>query len=169
MPAARFVLPKQIPTFLERYPGVSVEVAMDNTIIDVIAAGYDAGGRYEESLAKDMIAVPIGPRRQRFSKAFRRCVRKESSPLHSRKPRSLCYLCCLDCACSGARFSGHSIRFSAHPFRCDPASSSDRLQTWECWPVIRDHYAVKDMSEHDIYKHIKNLLEERNVRWGRAV
>ena len=45
----------------------------------------------------------------------------------------------------------------------------DRLQTWECWPVIRDHYAAKDMSEYDLYKHIKALLEERNVRWGRAV
>jgi hypothetical protein len=45
----------------------------------------------------------------------------------------------------------------------------DRLQTWECWPVIRDHYAAKDMSEYDLYKHIKDLLEERHVRWGRAV
>lgn len=39
---------------------------MENTFIDVVAAGYDAGVRYEESLARDMIAVPIGPRRQRF-------------------------------------------------------------------------------------------------------
>tara|TARA_R100001244_G_scaffold43936_3_gene39337 strand:+ start:19680 stop:19838 length:159 start_codon:yes stop_codon:yes gene_type:complete len=44
-----------------------------------------------------------------------------------------------------------------------------RLKEWECWPVIRDHYAAKDMSEHDIYKHIKTLLEERSVRWGRAI
>lgn len=66
VPVARFVLPRLIPAFLARYPGVNVEVAMDNTFVDVIAAGYDAGVRYEESVAKDMIAVPIGPRRQRF-------------------------------------------------------------------------------------------------------
>ena len=66
VPVARFVLPQLVPTFLARYPGVSIEVTMDNTFIDVIGAGYDAGVRYEESLAKDMIAVPIGPRRQRF-------------------------------------------------------------------------------------------------------
>lgn len=66
VPVARFVLPHLVPGFLARYPGVSIEVAMDNTFIDVIGAGYDAGVRYEESLAKDMIAVPIGPRRQRF-------------------------------------------------------------------------------------------------------
>lgn len=45
----------------------------------------------------------------------------------------------------------------------------DRLKQWECWPVIRDHYAAKDMTERDLYKHIKNLLQERHVRWGRAV
>lgn len=63
---ARHVLPPLLDGFLARYPGVALEVNMDNTFIDVIAAGYDAGIRYEESLAKDMIAVPIGPRRQCF-------------------------------------------------------------------------------------------------------
>lgn len=44
-----------------------------------------------------------------------------------------------------------------------------RLKEWECWPVIRDHYAAKEMSERDLYIHIRDLLEERHVRWGRAV
>ncbi|SIQ73666.1 hypothetical protein [Aquipseudomonas alcaligenes] len=44
-----------------------------------------------------------------------------------------------------------------------------RLTEWECWPVIRDHYAAKDMGKRDLYKHIKALLEERHIRWGRAV
>ncbi|MFI8579678.1 hypothetical protein [Ectopseudomonas khazarica] len=50
-----------------------------------------------------------------------------------------------------------------------PKKAFDRLRNWECWPVIRDHYAAKGMSERDIYKHIKALVEERHVRWGRAV
>lgn len=66
VPVARYVLPDMLSRFLALYPGVNVEVVMENTFIDVIGAGYDAGVRYEESLAKDMIAVPIGPRRQRF-------------------------------------------------------------------------------------------------------
>ncbi|TBU87159.1 LysR family transcriptional regulator [Phytopseudomonas dryadis] len=66
VPVARYLLPDLLSRFLRLYPGVNVEVVMENTFIDVIAAGYDAGVRYEESLAKDMIAVPIGPRRQRF-------------------------------------------------------------------------------------------------------
>ncbi|WP_405120254.1 hypothetical protein [Pseudomonas leptonychotis] len=44
-----------------------------------------------------------------------------------------------------------------------------RLKDWECWPVIRDHYAAKGMDEDGLYKHIKGILEERHVRWGRAV
>lgn len=66
VPVARFLLPDLLARFLKLYPGINVEVVMENTFIDVIAAGYDAGVRYDESLARDMIAVPIGPRRQRF-------------------------------------------------------------------------------------------------------
>jgi len=66
VPVARFLLPDLLSRFLKLYPAVNVEVVMENTFIDVIAAGYDAGVRYEESLAKDMIAIPVGPRRQRF-------------------------------------------------------------------------------------------------------
>jgi len=40
-------------------------VAAD-TFIDVVAAGFDAGVRYDDRLEQDMIAVPIGPRRQRY-------------------------------------------------------------------------------------------------------
>ncbi|MGP9824050.1 hypothetical protein ACT048_06155 [Ectopseudomonas khazarica] len=43
------------------------------------------------------------------------------------------------------------------------------LKGWDCWPVIRDHYAAKGMDEDGLYKHIKGILEERHVRWGRAV
>lgn len=43
------------------------------------------------------------------------------------------------------------------------------LKEWDCWPVIRDHYAAKGKEEHHIYEHIRDLLTERTVRWGRAV
>lgn len=43
------------------------------------------------------------------------------------------------------------------------------LKEWDCWPVIRDHYASKGLDEDRLYKHLKALLEERSVRWGRAV
>ena len=43
------------------------------------------------------------------------------------------------------------------------------LKELDCWPVIRDHYAAKGKTEHGIYLHIKELLQERTVRWGRAI
>jgi DNA-binding transcriptional LysR family regulator len=86
VPVARFVLPRLIPAFLARYPGVSAEVAMDNTHVDVFAAGFDAGVRYDESLAKDVIAVPIGPRRQRFvAAAAPGYLERNGTPGHPRE------------------------------------------------------------------------------------
>ncbi len=83
VPVARFLLPDLLARFLRLYPGVSVEVVMDNTFVDVNAGGYDAGVRYEESLAKDMIAVPIGPRRQRFvAAAAPRYLAERGTPTH---------------------------------------------------------------------------------------
>ena len=65
-------------------------------------------------------------------------------------------------------FLGNFVSLLARE-RVGAKQAFDRLKEWECWPVIRDHYAAKDMSERDLYKHIKNLLQERHVRWGRAV
>lgn len=66
VPVARYILPGILSRFFKRYPNIHVEVIMENTFIDVVAAGFDAGVRYEESLAKDVVAIPIGPRRQHF-------------------------------------------------------------------------------------------------------
>jgi DNA-binding transcriptional LysR family regulator len=62
--AARLVLPRIVPPFLAAYPAIRIEVTADNQLVDILAAGCDAGIRYEETLEKDMIAVPIGQREQ---------------------------------------------------------------------------------------------------------
>lgn len=66
---ARLVLPSLLPEFLALYPDIQVEVVAEDTVVDVLAAGADAGIRYDEKLEQDMIAVPIGPRTQRFAMA----------------------------------------------------------------------------------------------------
>jgi DNA-binding transcriptional LysR family regulator len=67
--AARLTLPAIIPAFLAAYSEIRVEITADDSFVDVLAAGCDAGIRYDERLEKDMIAVPIGPRVQRFATA----------------------------------------------------------------------------------------------------
>jgi DNA-binding transcriptional LysR family regulator len=67
--AARLVLPAIVPMFLSAYPDIRMEVVSEESFVDVIAAGCDAGIRYGERLEQDMIAVPIGPRVQRYATA----------------------------------------------------------------------------------------------------
>jgi DNA-binding transcriptional LysR family regulator len=67
--AARLVLPAIVPPFLAANPEIRLEVIAEDSFVDVLAAGCDAGIRYDERLEKDMIAVPIGPRVQRFATA----------------------------------------------------------------------------------------------------
>ncbi|WP_313133437.1 hypothetical protein [Stutzerimonas nitrititolerans] len=51
-----------------------------------------------------------------------------------------------------------------------PAKKAFRvLKEWDCWPVIRDHYAGKGMTDLMLFAHIEKLLQERHVRWGRAI
>lgn len=54
------LLPK-LSAFLQAYPDVQIEMVIDYGFVDIIAERYDAGVRYGETLARDMIAVRIGP------------------------------------------------------------------------------------------------------------
>jgi DNA-binding transcriptional LysR family regulator len=66
---ARLVLPSIVAPFLKAYPDIRLEIIVEDGFVDVLAAGCDAGIRYDERLEQDMIAVPIGPRVQRFATA----------------------------------------------------------------------------------------------------
>ncbi|SIT49028.1 putative transcriptional regulator [Paraburkholderia piptadeniae] len=66
---ARIVLPPIIAPFLDAYPDIRVEVVVEDGFVDVLSIGCDAGIRYDERLEQDMIAIPIGPRVQRFATA----------------------------------------------------------------------------------------------------
>lgn len=91
--AARLVLPAIVPPFLAAYPGIRLEVIAEESFVDVLAAGCDAGIRYEERLEQDMIAVPIGPRVQRFATAASRAyLDRHGRPEH---PRDLLGHACL--------------------------------------------------------------------------
>ncbi|WOS64432.1 LysR family transcriptional regulator [Sinorhizobium fredii] len=63
---AREILPGIVGPFLQAHSAIVLEVTAEDGFIDVLAAGFDAGVRYEERLEKDMIAIPIGPRVQRY-------------------------------------------------------------------------------------------------------
>ena len=100
--AVRLVLPAIVPRFLAAFPEIRLEVIADDSFVDVLAAGADAGIRYDERLEQDMIAVPIGPRVQRFATAAAPAyLDRRGRPKH---PREL-----LDHACIRGRFSSGSM------------------------------------------------------------
>lgn len=59
-PAARALMDRIVPTFLQRYPGIHVDLVVEGRLVDIVAEGFDAGVRLGESLPRDMVAVPFG-------------------------------------------------------------------------------------------------------------
>ena len=58
--ADTILLPK-LTKLLQKYPDIKVEIVVENALTDIVAQRYDAGVRSGEQVAKDMIAVRIGP------------------------------------------------------------------------------------------------------------
>ncbi len=100
--AARLILPRIVPPFLAAYPDIVLEVIAEDSFVDMLATGCDAGIRYDERLEQDMIAIPIGPRQQRYATAASPAyLDRRGRPDH---PRDL-----LDHACLRGRFSGGAM------------------------------------------------------------
>jgi DNA-binding transcriptional LysR family regulator len=100
--ASRLVLPRIVPGFLAAFPDIRLEVTAEEGLIDVFAAGCDAGIRYEERLEQDMVAIPIGPRWQRaVAAASPAYLARHGRPAH---PRDL-----LQHACLRARFASGAL------------------------------------------------------------
>ncbi|MDR3372251.1 MAG: LysR family transcriptional regulator [Ancalomicrobiaceae bacterium] len=99
---AKLVLPTIVPGFLAAYPDIRLEIFAEDTFVDLVASGCDAGVRYDERLEQDMIAVPIGPRVQRYALAAAPAyLARFGVPTH---PRDL-----LDHACVHGRFSSGAV------------------------------------------------------------
>ena len=59
--AARKVLAPRLPAFLLEHPDVSVEVIVDDRLVDIVADGFDAGIRLGQTVDADMVSVRLEP------------------------------------------------------------------------------------------------------------
>lgn len=59
--AVETLLMPMLPGFTVRYPDIQLDIDVDDSFVDIVARGYDAGIRFAGSVDKDMIAVAIGP------------------------------------------------------------------------------------------------------------
>ena len=116
--AARLVLPAIVPPFLAAYPDIRLEVITDDNFVDVLATGCDAGIRYDERLEQDMIAVPIGPRVQRFAAAASKgYLDRHGRPEH---PRDLLAHACLRGRFSSGTMTSWEFERDGEAVRLDP-------------------------------------------------
>jgi DNA-binding transcriptional LysR family regulator len=59
--AVPLLLGPVMPTFVDRYPDVEIDLTVSNRMVDVVAGGFDAGIRYGGTVPQDMIAQRLSP------------------------------------------------------------------------------------------------------------
>ena len=116
---ARLVLPSIVTPFLRAYPDIRLEVVVEDGFVDILASGCDAGVRYDERLEQDMIAVPIGPRIQRFATAASPAyLAANGTPEH---PRDLLAHACLRGQFASGAFPIWEFEREGEIVRVDPS------------------------------------------------
>lgn len=99
--STQIVLLPLVTRFLAVHPGVSVEIVVNNALVDMVSEGFDAGVRFGETVAQDMIAVPLGPRQRSAIVASPEFFRYHPRPL---VPEDLKSLPCIRLRFSNGRY-----------------------------------------------------------------
>ncbi len=116
----RSVLPAILAGFMNTYPDIQVELVIEDGFVDLLAAGSDAGVRYDERLERDMVAVPIGPRVQRFATAASPSYLQARG--HPEHPRDLLEHSCLRGQFAGGALSTWEFERDGEIIRIDPVA-----------------------------------------------
>lgn len=91
--AVQSVLWPKLAKFLLKYPDIKVEISIDYGLTDIVAERYDAGVRFGEQVAKDMIAVRIGPDVRFAAVAAKSYFARHAPP---EAPQDLIGHCCIN-------------------------------------------------------------------------
>lgn len=79
--AAKSILAPALVPLLARYPDLRVELSAEAGFVDIVAERFDAGVRLGETVAQDMIAVPIGPEMRMAAAAAPAYLARHAAPL----------------------------------------------------------------------------------------
>ena len=85
--AATMLLAPALPSFIERYPHIEVDVVVSNDMVDVVEAGADAGIRYGGTVPEDMVAQRLSPDMRWVATSAPSYFERFGTPLH---PNDLC-------------------------------------------------------------------------------
>ena len=78
--AAELLLFPHMGDFADSYPDVTLELVCDNRMVDLVEGGFDAGIRLGESLAQDVVGVPIGGSQRMVTFASPRYLKGRTLP-----------------------------------------------------------------------------------------
>lgn len=78
------VLQPILRRFLERYPDIRIDLDIDNTLINIVGRGFDAGVRFGDLVERDMVAVKIGPPIAAWILAAPDYLLRRGTPTHPR-------------------------------------------------------------------------------------
>ena len=82
--AADQLIAPMLPTFIAAHPDVVVDLVQDDTVVDLVAAGYDLGVRLGEVIERDMVAVRLGPDLRQLAVASPSYLAAHEPPRHPR-------------------------------------------------------------------------------------
>jgi DNA-binding transcriptional LysR family regulator len=100
-PAIDLVLAPMVAPFLKAHPKIDLEIVAESSFVDIVSAGFDAGVRYGEHLAQDMIAVSLGAPQRYALVASPQYVAQHGRP---KEPKDL-----FDHACIRTRFASGAM------------------------------------------------------------
>ena len=78
--AADLFLTPMLARFARDYPGVVLDVTLDDAVVDIVAAGYDAAIRLGEVIERDMVALRLGPELRQIAVAAPSYLAEHSAP-----------------------------------------------------------------------------------------
>jgi DNA-binding transcriptional LysR family regulator len=83
--ASSLLLGPVLPVFVERYPGIAVDVTVSNHLVDVVAQGADAGIRWGGTVPEDMVAQRLSGDIRWVIVAAPAYIERHGTPAHPRE------------------------------------------------------------------------------------
>jgi DNA-binding transcriptional LysR family regulator len=89
--AERFISGPLLASFIERHPGIQLDITITDEEFDIVAEGYDAGVRLGEVIEQDMVAVPVSANQRQLVVGAPSYLSRHGSPKHPKElPRYSC-------------------------------------------------------------------------------
>lgn len=78
------IIEPMLPGFTKTYPDIVLDITFDDTVVDVVAGGFDVAIRIGEVIERDMIAVRLGPELRQIAVATPGYIAAHGRPFHPR-------------------------------------------------------------------------------------